>query len=106
MGAVTFFNRTNNGKWTGTGHEIEVTVYEGLSPIGKSQKIKVGDSWSYERKTDIKGKIRSCTVTKGWEPFEQKSYGRGAMSYYVVESNRAMGFNVALEWPPRFPDKL
>ncbi len=105
-GAVTFYNHTD-GKWAGAnGHEIEVTVYEGLSPNGTSHRIKLGDSWSYPRKTDIKYKIKSCTVTKGWATYEGKVYGHASHSLYIVESNHALSFNVAHEWPPKFRDKL
>jgi hypothetical protein len=106
MGAVTFYNRTNNGPWNAAGHEIEVTVHEGKSLVGTSKKIRLGDNWSYERKTDIKYKITSLTVVSGWEPFKSEVYGSASATFHVVESRHGLKFNISLEWPPRFPEKL
>jgi hypothetical protein len=107
---VNFYNATD-GKWTGPmGQRIELTVYEGLPPVAKSHQFNPGEAWAYQAKSDIKYKIKSCTLTKGWPTFEgeMKVSPRlpGAADIYIVESNHALAFNISREWPLRFPDKL
>lgn len=109
MGEVVFYNCTDTmAKWSGSGGQtITVQVSDGLLPT--SHDVRSGDHWIYNAKSSkVKVKFKSKTYTRGFESFTETHYSCDKMSreLYIVESNHKMTFNVALEWPPRFPDKL
>jgi hypothetical protein len=109
MANMVFYNCTDKmAKWSGSGGQtITVQVSDGLLPT--SHDVRAGDHWTYNAKSSkVKVKFKSKTYTRGFESYTttQQSCNDMSRELYIVESNHKMTFNFAIEWPPRFPDKL
>ena len=110
-GALVFHNKAGRTLGAGTGHmfdahklKIKVDVFPAVS-IGEIPPTE----HSVTDPTPIRGSILSSSQS-ALQVGQSRSFHGGRLSadrdFYVVESHHGVKFNLALEWPPRNPDKL
>jgi len=112
-GAYVFHNKAGKKFGEKTGrmydtHNMKISA-DVFPPV--SGTIKPNETFEFKPKINrskVTFEIKSDVV--GWPTFKLPIHDVAALArnvdYYIVESHHGVKFNVALEWPPRNPDKL